>query len=369
MADLNSYLDSIASTIKQTRDDVLNLQQQERPDESSGLAARRPTTGLRTGQRYFSTNTGAYEYWTGSAWAFVAGGGGGGGVSSVTGTSPIASSGGSTPAISLGNSGVGVGTYTNSTVTFDAHGLATFAASGTAPVTSVGGTAPVTSSGGTAPSIGIAITTSNDGGAVAKQAAYPGTQQTGNANLSGTINAGTTFFKAGVEWMGSGTSFPGSPSTNQIYFRTDRQIEYFYDGTRWLSTQLFDLTLAIRSAAALSGAVDFNVPINSKHSLNGIWVDSIEGAFVPVTVAQSGTNFYTLTCSLFTSGSLTATTLTLTGTSDTKTFTTTGPWYEMAVTIGQAITTGPFLFQAHMAPSGTPGTYFFAAVVTYRLIG
>jgi mRNA-degrading endonuclease toxin of MazEF toxin-antitoxin module len=40
----------------------------------------------------------------------------------------------------------------------------------------------------------------------------------------------------GVE---SGTAFPGSPDTNDRYFRTDRGIEYYYDGTRWLSTQLF----------------------------------------------------------------------------------------------------------------------------------
>lgn len=37
----------------------------------------------------------------------------------------------------------------------------------------------------------------------------------------------------------SGTSFPGSPATDDRFYRTDRRIEYFYDGTRWLSTQLF----------------------------------------------------------------------------------------------------------------------------------
>jgi hypothetical protein len=37
----------------------------------------------------------------------------------------------------------------------------------------------------------------------------------------------------------TGTSFPGSPTTGDKFYRTDRNIEYFYDGTRWLSTQLF----------------------------------------------------------------------------------------------------------------------------------
>lgn len=292
-----------------------------------------------------------------------------GGVTSVTGTAPIASSGGATPAISLNNSGVSAGTYTNATVQVSAKGLVTSASNGTAPVTSVGVTAPVTSTGGTTPTIGLSVTPANPGGAVALQAAYPGTQQTGNANLSGSINAGTTYYKAGVEWMGQGTSFPGSPTTNQRYFRTDLGFEYYWNGTRWLTIQLFDLTLAIRSAAALSGSSTFNVPVNRKHSQGGIWVDSIEGAFVPVTVAQSGSNYYTLTCTIYTSGNLTATSLTLTGTTTTQTFTSTGPWYEMAVDIGQALGTGPFLFQGFLAPTGSPGTYFFAAVMSYRLIG
>lgn len=299
--------------------------------------------------------------------------GGGGTVTAVTASSPLASSGGTTPDISLNNSGVGAGIYTNATVQVSNKGLVTAAASGTAPVTSVGATAPVTSTGGTTPNIGISITPANPGGAVALQAAYPGTQQTSaNVNVDGSINAGTTYYKGGVEWMGSGTSFPGSPATNQRYFRTDRGIEYYYDGTRWLSTQLFDLTLAIRSAAALSGNGTFNVPVNPKHTINGIWVEGITGAFVPVTVAQSTSNFFTLTCTIYTSGNLTATSLTLTGTTDTKTFTVTGPWYEMDVgvtSVTAALSSGPFLFQAFLASTGSPGTYFFAAVMQYRLIG
>lgn len=33
----------------------------------------------------------------------------------------------------------------------------------------------------------------------------------------------------------SGTSFPGSPTTDQIFYRTDRDMLFRYDGTRWLS--------------------------------------------------------------------------------------------------------------------------------------
>jgi hypothetical protein len=62
---------------------------------------------------------------------------------------------------------------------------------GSSGVTSVTGTAPIASSGGTTPAISIAITPANPGGAVALQGTTPGTAQTGNANLTGTILAAT----------------------------------------------------------------------------------------------------------------------------------------------------------------------------------
>jgi hypothetical protein len=36
-----------------------------------------------------------------------------------------------------------------------------------------------------------------------------------------------------------GTSFPGSPTSGDRFYRTDRHIDYFYDGTRWLSLELY----------------------------------------------------------------------------------------------------------------------------------
>lgn len=36
----------------------------------------------------------------------------------------------------------------------------------------------------------------------------------------------------------SGTSFPVSPASGDRFYRTDRKIQYVYDGTRWLSDQI-----------------------------------------------------------------------------------------------------------------------------------
>lgn len=41
----------------------------------------------------------------------------------------------------------------------------------------------------------------------------------------------------------AGTSFPGSPSTDDLFHRTDRDLLYFYDGSQWLTIQLFQIEM------------------------------------------------------------------------------------------------------------------------------
>ena len=84
------------------------------------------------------------------------------GVTSVTGTAPVASSGGTTPAISMAAASSGVNGYMTGTYATKLDGIATGAQPGT--VTSVSGTAPIVSSGGTTPAISIPAATSSVNG-------------------------------------------------------------------------------------------------------------------------------------------------------------------------------------------------------------
>ena len=79
-------------------------------------------------------------------------------VTSITGTSPVVSSGGTTPAISMPAATTSVSGYLTST------DWNTFNNKGSGTVTSVTGTAPVVSSGGAAPAISMAAATSSVNG-------------------------------------------------------------------------------------------------------------------------------------------------------------------------------------------------------------
>ena len=55
---------------------------------------------------------------------------------------------------------------------------------------------------------------------------------TGPTTITGKVTA------AGLLTLG-GSSFPASPASGDIFYRTDLHMEFYYDGTRWLSTQIF----------------------------------------------------------------------------------------------------------------------------------
>jgi hypothetical protein len=58
----------------------------------------------------------------------------------------------------------------------------------------------------------------------------------GPRTFMGPVRFLNRLFVNGWNIKGAGTSFPGDPSTNDTFFRTDLGWLCYYDGTRWLTT-------------------------------------------------------------------------------------------------------------------------------------
>jgi len=145
---------------------------------------------------------------------------GSGTVTSVTGTSPVVSSGGTTPAISMPAATTSVSGYLTSTDwnTFNGKQPA-----GTY-VTSVTGTAPVVSSGGTTPAISMAAASTSVSGYLTST-----DWNTFNGKGSGTVTS--VSFTGGIITVATGTTTPAFTVAG-----TSGGIPYFASGTTWASS-------------------------------------------------------------------------------------------------------------------------------------
>lgn len=68
-----------------------------------------------------------------------------------------------------------------------------------------------------------------------------------SAHLFGLADSSTS--SSGVP---AGSAFPGSPATNDLYYRTDLSLLFFYNGTRWMTVILFVLPLTRPDFTALA---------------------------------------------------------------------------------------------------------------------
>jgi hypothetical protein len=160
----------------------------------------------------------------------------------------------------------------------------------------------------------------------------------------------------------SGTSFPGSPSTNDLFFRTDRGLIYYYDGTRWLTVTLYTQTIeSQRVVTPLSSGNFFET---------AVWTEDYDQyivdfrATVYVLTTNTGSAYWTLNLNSLDGGAA-ATLLVSVNTSAISA----NAWTRLKGTVNALLGTGKDGIEAEFTTTGSPGTLYVSSMVTYRLVG
>lgn len=181
-------------------------------------------------------------------------------------------------------------------------------------------------------------------------------------NSSGTI----TSLEA-TSGVPSGTSFPGGPSTSDLYFRTDHGITYFYDGTRWVSTTLYvappNTTPTMPISAGPAEVARHALPTPPVGT--DIWLVSLGATYQVASggSALGASHKWVVTATKYNGGGSTSVTVTKSIDSGSS-----AVWRsDTATTIGELL--GAYwLISFGAAKTGTPGNLYFYATLQYRIV-
>lgn len=86
-----------------------------------------------------------------------------------------------------------------------------------------------------------------------------------------------------------GTSFPGGPATYAHFIRDDLAMEFFWNGTRWLSTQLFEIEKNFGNQSGSQGLVvgtAFGAP-------NSLWLVDVRWGY-NIAGTHNTSNYWTM---------------------------------------------------------------------------
>jgi hypothetical protein len=159
----------------------------------------------------------------------------------------------------------------------------------------------------------------------------------------------------------SGTSMPGSPATNQRITRTDLGLDFFYNGTRWLSTELFSESFSSPALSVFPTTTSGTLLFLPTSGIFDYWVER----FVIVTqtaATNDGSNYWTVQVTRYPSATNVG------GNALTNADTVNVPTRHV-VTVGALTgTSDPMLLQA-MVKNGSPGSLYCLSTMQYRVVG
>ena len=178
---------------------------------------------------------------------------------------------------------------------------------------------------------------------------------TGAKLTLGAAGGAVSRVNGAVAWN-SGTSFP-TAATGDRYWRTDLSEEYYYDGTRWLSTTVSRLALGTFQNISTSATVDMSVEAAD----GDVWLIAMYASMYTVTTLD-GSKYWNLELFKYDAGSGTSlgSVTNVSGAANT--------YIRKKLSIGALLGTGMDNLNLSLSKTSTPGNFYGGAHVTYRTV-
>jgi hypothetical protein len=164
----------------------------------------------------------------------------------------------------------------------------------------------------------------------------------------------------------AGSSFPGSPANNDLFFHTTHDMLFFYDGTRWLTT-----TLYIEPIGITAGAVPYSASTTANRvavplaGAMAIWIENYWlSFFVSGGTALSASHKWVCAIQSLNASVATPISSFSIDSGSVSVWRNSGP-----IAVGVVNPATEFELEVVSTKTGTPGTLYPLPRISYRLIG
>lgn len=160
---------------------------------------------------------------------------------------------------------------------------------------------------------------------------------------------------------GSG-SFPGSPTSGDLYWRSDRKILYVYDGTRWLCTCPHIMHIRSWQNVSAADTLTYAFAIPGAQDNGGIWMERLVASMYQ-TNGTPASNYVTVTLRKYEAG-VNSDIASVSSQNNAA-----SEFIIETVSIAAALATTADALAIHLAETGAATGVYVGASLEYRLIG
>lgn len=177
-----------------------------------------------------------------------------------------------------------------------------------------------------------------------------------------SLSAGSLTSTGSSTPIASGTAFPGSPATNDLFFRTDYGLLFYYNGTRWLSLVKGEIRIVNTDGLEAFTAASTLRAVVPVWSGSDIWLESTQTwFFVGSGTALDASNKWVGTVSKTPAGTTLDTVTVNSGALNTHRQST-------ITNINALLGTTNFELEVGWVKTGTPSGIYTQTVISFRYV-